>query len=68
MKAKPLELDVDYVGSQDPADQPTAEDFARLSEYIKAHRAQNEELIATARRAAKTGAQQPAPARRKTAA
>lgn len=51
MKAKPLELDIDYMGSQDPADQPTAEDFARLSEYLKAQRADNEKLIAEARQA-----------------
>ena len=65
MKAKPIELDVDYVGSQDPADQPTAEDFARLSEYLKAHHAQNEQLFAEARQAA---AIRPVPNRRKTAA
>lgn len=65
MKTKHIELDVDYVGSQDPALQPTAEDFARLSEYLKAHRAQNEKLIAEARQAA---AIRPMPSRRKTAA
>lgn len=35
MKTKHIELDVDYVGSQDPADQPTAEDFAAISRYIQ---------------------------------
>lgn len=35
MKKKPIELDVDYVGSQDPALQPTAEDFAAISRYLQ---------------------------------
>ena len=35
MKAKTIELDVDYVGSQDPALQPTAEDFAAISRFIQ---------------------------------
>ncbi len=34
MKDKRIELDIDYMGSQDPADQPTAEDFAAISRYI----------------------------------
>lgn len=67
MKTQLIDFEGNF-GSQDPALQPTAEDFARLSEYIKAQRPHNEELIAKARRAAKHTAQQPAPARRKTAA
>jgi len=35
MKNKRIELDIDYMGSQDPADQPTAEDFAAISRYIQ---------------------------------
>lgn len=35
MKAQCIELDVDYVGSQDPADQPTAEELAALSGYFQ---------------------------------
>ena len=38
-------------GSQDPTLQPTAEDFAQLSEYLKVHRVENEKLIAEARQA-----------------
>ncbi|MET4076292.1 hypothetical protein [Hymenobacter sp. UYCo722] len=52
-------------GSQDPALQPTEEEFARLSEYLKAHRAQNEKLIADARQVA---TKQPAKIHRKAAA
>ena len=59
MKAKPLELDVDYVGSQDPADQPTAEDFAAISRFIE----EQKQL-----RAAEAAAKQPARTRRKAAA
>lgn len=35
MKKKHVELDVDYVGSQDPADQPTAKDFTAISRFIQ---------------------------------
>ncbi|RZJ87061.1 MAG: hypothetical protein EOO60_12630 [Hymenobacter sp.] len=42
MKAKFIELDVDFVGSQHPADQPTAEDFAAISRYIQEQKKRRE--------------------------
>ena len=45
MKTEFIELDVDYVGSQDPADQPTAEDLAAISRYIQAQKQQRVEVI-----------------------
>jgi hypothetical protein len=54
-------------GSQDPALQPTDEEFARLSEYLKAHRAENEKMILEARHAA-AAAKQPSRIRHKAAA
>ena len=59
ISSAPVMLDVDYVGSQDPADQPTAEDFIRLSAYLKAQRPHNEKLIAEARRNARQQAEKP---------
>ena len=54
-------------GSQDPALQPTAEDFARLSEYLKAHRAENEKLINEARQVIEMTAKPVGRVRRRTA-
>jgi hypothetical protein len=42
MKTGLIELDVDYVGSQGPADQPTAEDFAAISRYIQEQKQRRE--------------------------
>ncbi|MGI4864917.1 MAG: hypothetical protein ACRYFZ_13415 [Janthinobacterium lividum] len=42
MEAKLIELDVDYVGSQDPADQLAAEDFAAISRYIREQKKRRE--------------------------
>lgn len=67
MKTKHVDFEGNF-GSQDPALQPTAEDFARLSNYLKAQRPHNERLIAEARRVAEVAAQQLARPRRKTAA
>lgn len=66
MKTQLVDFEGNF-GSQDPALQPTAADFARLSDYLKAHRAQNEKLLAEAR-LAPAAANQPARTRRKTAA
>lgn len=35
MKPQLIKLDVDHVGSQDPADQPTAAELAALSRYFQ---------------------------------
>ena len=37
---KPVILDVDHLGSQAPADQPTAEELAALSRYLQAQKQQ----------------------------
>ena len=37
---KHIELTVDHIGSQSPADQPTAEELAALSRYLQAQRQQ----------------------------
>jgi len=45
------ELDVDHIGSQDPALQPTAEEFAALSAYLRERRPHNEALLKAYRQA-----------------
>lgn len=59
MKKKLIELDVDHIGSQDPAVQPTAEDFAAISRHIQEQKQQ---------RIVETAASRPARPRRKQAA
>ena len=59
MNPKPLELDVDYIGSQDPALQPTEEDFAAISRFIQEQKKQQ---------AAEAAAEKPVRAKRKTVA
>lgn len=59
MKTKSLEVEVDYIGSQDPAMQPTAEELAALSRYFKEQKQ---------RRVAEEAAKPAVRVRRKTAA
>ena len=50
MSAQLIELDVDCVGSQNPADQPTAAEWEALSAYLRERRPHNEALIEAYRR------------------